>query len=84
MPPEIIAAIARTRADHETDFMPEGEVRRRIGMITGRDLMGRALADRPGGDADVKYCLDEGIDDGRATCVRFKFSLCRVSIAVSA
>ncbi|MCA1409198.1 hypothetical protein I6F26_31420 [Ensifer sp. IC3342] len=56
--------------------MLDGEVRRRIGTITGRDPV-EALADGRGGDAkvrdvmraDVKYCVEEDSDDGvRDTC----------------
>ncbi|MCA1371365.1 septal ring lytic transglycosylase RlpA family protein [Bradyrhizobium sp. BRP14] len=39
--------------DHES-FMPGGEVRRRTGMITGRDLLGQTLADIVGGDAKAR------------------------------
>ncbi|MGF6175058.1 septal ring lytic transglycosylase RlpA family protein [Ensifer sp. 4252] len=58
--------------DHAIGSMPDNEVRRRIGMATGRDLVGRALADGLGGVAmvrdvttlDVKYCLHEDSNDG--------------------
>ncbi|WP_455874742.1 CBS domain-containing protein [Rhizobium yanglingense] len=71
LPQQIISEIVRTRTDHEIGVMLDGEVGGRIGMITGRDLMDRALVDGLGGDArvrdvmtlGVKYCLDEDIDD---------------------
>ncbi|WP_331374825.1 septal ring lytic transglycosylase RlpA family protein [Sinorhizobium chiapasense] len=51
------AAIAS--ADQNFGFMPEGEVRRRNGMITGGDAAVRDVV-----TPDVKYCLEEQSDDG--------------------
>jgi len=66
-PRETLCEVAQMMAARDIGFMPVGEGDKIVGMITDRDIVVRAVAERKGPDTpvsevmtgDVKYCFDD-------------------------